>query len=284
MLFWRTVYARCWTKWKPKRRPYPNYREKWEKRTQNWRKCGVKSRHRRIGLANRNNILPKTPSLSIIYDVNLPLLGNVLKFFECFLDYRLQRGDIKACHLLPKTEKQSVPSVIVKFVYFHHKIDIYNSRMLLSSPNMLHPTNKNPIFLRERLAKNHLKVKIYAEKDKNLVTTTFNSQVKVFVKNENNNTVSKVVQSKKNVDKIESVEIKRTRDKMNVNRFSTNNNVAQQFQKTFGKRTLQESLTAYKDKPISKIANTNQTPDDSKGMWAKDITIINSNNDYFQRK
>ena len=71
---------------------------------------------------------------------------------------------------------------------------------------------------------------------------------------------------------------------MNVNRFSTNNNVAQQSQKTFGKRTLQESPTAYKDKPISKIANTNQTPDDSKGMCAKVITIINNNNSYFQRK
>ena len=33
-----------------------------------------------------------------IYDVNLPLLGNVLKFFLCFLDYRLQIGDIKAGH------------------------------------------------------------------------------------------------------------------------------------------------------------------------------------------
>ena len=102
-----------------------------------------------------------------ISDVNLPLLGNVLKFFECFLDYRLQIGDIKACQLLPKIEKQSMPSVIVKFVYFNLKIDIYNSRMVLSRPNMLHPTNKNPIFLRERLAKNDLKVKIYAEKDKN---------------------------------------------------------------------------------------------------------------------
>ena len=201
-----------------------------------------------------------------ICDVNLPLLGNVLKFFECFSHYRLKIGYIKACHLLPKTEKQSVPSVIVKFVYFHHKIDIYNSRMVLSSPNMLHPTNKNPIFLRERLAKNDLKVKIYAEKDKNLVTTNFNSQVKFFVKNDNNKTVSKVVQSNKDVNKIESVAIKRTRDKMNVNRFSTKNDVAQQFQKTFGKRTLQESPTAYRDKPISEIANTNQTPDDSKGL------------------
>ena len=138
--------------------------------------------------------------------------------------------------------------------------------MVLCRPNMLHPTNKNPIFLRERHAENDLKLKIYAEKDKSLVTTTFNSQVKVFVKNDNNKTVPEVVQSKIDVDKIESVAIKRTRDKMNVNRSSTNNNVAQQFQKTFGKRTVQESPTAYKDKPISKIANTNQTPDDSNGM------------------
>ena len=61
---------------------------------------------------------------------------------------------------------------------------------------------------------------------------------------------------------------------MNVNRLSTNNNVAQQFQKTSGRKPLQESPTAYKDKPISKIANTNQTPDENKGMWTKVGTII----------
>ena len=80
--------------------------------------------------------------------------------------------------------------------------------MVLSRPNMLHPSNKKPIFSRQRLAKNNLEVKIYAKKDKKLVTTTFNSQVKVFVKNDNNQTVSKVVHSKKDVDKIESVAIK----------------------------------------------------------------------------
>ena len=102
-----------------------------------------------------------------------------------------------------KLKKQSVPSVIVKFVYFHHKIDIYNSRMVLSRPNMLHSTNKNPIFLRERLAKTDLKVKIYAKKkDTNMVSTTFNSQVKVFVKNDKNKTVLKVVQSKKDSIKL----------------------------------------------------------------------------------
>ena len=43
------------------------------------------------------------------------------------------------------------------------------------------------------------------KKIKKLVTTTFKSQVKVFVKNDNNKTLSKVVQSRKDVDKIESV-------------------------------------------------------------------------------
>ena len=140
-------------------------------------RCEIEALEERVAkqdqYSSKDNInIEKLP----IYDVNLPLLGNVLKFFECFLDYRPQIGDIKACHLLPKTEKQSVPSGIVKYVYFHSKIDHYNSRMVLSRPHMLHPTNKNAIFLRQRLAKNDLKVKIYAEEYKNSVTTTFNSQ------------------------------------------------------------------------------------------------------------
>ena len=76
------------------------------------------------------------------------------------------------------------------------------------------------------------------KKIKNLMTTTSNSQVKVFIKNNNNKTVSKVVHSKKNVDKIESVAVKKTRERMNVNRFPTNN-VAPPFRKTTGERILQ---------------------------------------------
>ena len=140
-------------------------------------RCEIEALEERVGKQKQYSskdtiIIDNLP----VYDVNLPLLGNVLKFFEWFLDYRLQIGDAKACHLLPKTKKPSVLSVSVKFVYFHHKIDIYNSRMVLSRPNMLHPTSKTPMFLRERLAKTDLKVKIYAEKDKSLVTTTFNSK------------------------------------------------------------------------------------------------------------
>ena len=38
------------------------------------------------------------------------------------------------------------------------------------------------------------------------------------------------------------------------------------FKRLSEKKTLQESPTAYKDKPISKIANTNQTPDENRRM------------------
>ena len=152
---------------------------------------------------------------------------------------------------------------------------------------MLHPTNKIQKFLRERLAKKDLKVKNYAEKDENLVTTTFNSELEVFIENENNKTVSKDVHSKKDVDKTESVAVKRTWEEMkNFNRFSTNN-VAPPFHKIFGKKIkkyLQESPTADKDKPISKITNTQQTQVENEGRWAKVTTIFTiDKNGYFQR-
>ena len=128
-------------------------------------RCKIEALEERVGKQEQYSskdtiIIDNLP----FYEVNLLLLGKLMKFFECFLDYRLQIGNIKTCHVLPEIEKQSVPSVIVNFVYFHHKIDIYNSRMVLSRPNMLYQTNRNPIFLRERFAKNDLKVKIYAEK------------------------------------------------------------------------------------------------------------------------
>ena len=66
-------------------------------------RCEIEALEERVGKQEQSSskdtiIIDKLP----IYDVNLPLLGNVLKFFEFFLDYQLQIGDIKACHLLQK--------------------------------------------------------------------------------------------------------------------------------------------------------------------------------------
>ena len=80
-------------------------------------RCEIEALEERVGKQEQNSSQDTIINKNLpIYDVNLPLLGNVLKFFDCFLDYRLQIGDKKACHLLPKIEKQSVPSVIVKCV------------------------------------------------------------------------------------------------------------------------------------------------------------------------
>ena len=55
--------------------------------------------------------------------------------------------------------------------------------------------------------------------------------------------------------------------------------------KRLSEKSLQESPTTYRDQPISKTANINQTPDENKLMWAKVLTIININgNGFFQRK
>ena len=71
-------------------------------------RCEIEALEERIGKQEQYSskdtiIIDKLP----IYDFNLPLLGNVLKFSECFLDYRKQIGDIKACHLLPKKLKNN---------------------------------------------------------------------------------------------------------------------------------------------------------------------------------
>ena len=76
--------------------------------------------------------------------------------------------------------------------------------MFLSRSSRLHSVNKGRKFFRERLTKEHLKVKIYAEKTKVMVTTTFNSQVSVFVQTLENKTVAKLVRTMKYVDNLEN--------------------------------------------------------------------------------
>ena len=81
-------------------------REKYSKLQQ--LRCIIEALEERVGKQGQYSskdiiIIDNLP----IYDVNLPLLGSVLKFFECFLDYRLKIREEKACHLLPKESVQS---------------------------------------------------------------------------------------------------------------------------------------------------------------------------------
>ena len=59
-------------------------------------RCEIEALEERVGKQEQYSskdtiIIDNIP----LYDVNLPLLANVLKFFECFLDYRQQIADIK---------------------------------------------------------------------------------------------------------------------------------------------------------------------------------------------
>ena len=124
-----------------------------------------------------------------LYNNQLSLTDNVMMFFEKLFKINLNSEAKKACRQLPKTPKQIVPLVIVKFVYFDHKNLVYGNRNFLAKPEKSHPDNFKPIFLRERFSRNDAQIREREEK-LNLITTTYNSQVTVFVE-ENGKTVSK---------------------------------------------------------------------------------------------
>ena len=132
---------------------------------------------------------------------------------------------------------------------------------MLSRPEMVHPINNRPIYLKERLSKDDVILKIHAEKEKNMVTTTFNSQVKVFVKTANNKTISKIVRSKRDVDNLTSVALQK-RNKFENNSLSNfNRGPLQQNGKTTSKRPLEDSPTNSITTPNVKITNQSNTPD-----------------------
>ena len=123
-----------------------------------------------------------------LYKNQLSLTDNVMMFFDKLFKINLNSGAIKAGRQLPKTPKKIVPPVIVEFVYFDHKNLVYGNRNFLAKPEKSHPDNFKPIFLREHFSRNDAQIR---EKEKlNLITTTYNSQVKVFVE-VNGKTVSK---------------------------------------------------------------------------------------------
>ena len=71
-------------------------------------------------------------------------------------------------------------AIIIKFIYFGEKSEIYKRKSWLSK--CVNPTNKSPIYIKERLPNTDVAIKQHAE-SLNLITTILNSQVNVFRKN-----------------------------------------------------------------------------------------------------
>ena len=63
---------------------------------------------------------------------NRNVLQNTLKFFENFLNIRLDGNRIKACPMLPGTAANGCPeSMICKFVYFEEKERVFGAKRKL---------------------------------------------------------------------------------------------------------------------------------------------------------
>ena len=77
------------------------------------------------------------------------LLELIVFFIKTFLRYELEPSKIKGCHILPGCveEKGLMASVIVKFLYFPDKNQIYASRRYLKGQK--NEINQKNIFVRE---------------------------------------------------------------------------------------------------------------------------------------
>ena len=84
--------------------------------------------------------------------------------------------------------------------------------MFLSRPNRLNAVNKRFIFLLERLTEEDSKVKIDVEKMRNKVTTTINSQMKVFDKIPEYKTVAKGARTMKDADISENAAVRNSKN------------------------------------------------------------------------
>ena len=105
------------------------------------------------------------------------------------MNYDINPMDFKACHPLGKFTIDSNKKVIVKFIYFHHKNELYSRRSMLANK-----MNGKPIFVSERLSKHDNEVRKYDE-SLGLIITTRNCEVRVFRKEENDATQTYPVHS-----------------------------------------------------------------------------------------
>ena len=61
------------------------------------------------------------------------LWNQMASFINDFMGYKIQPGAFKACHVLGKGHGDKPPAVIIKFLYFQDKNEVYLRRPMLAS-------------------------------------------------------------------------------------------------------------------------------------------------------
>ena len=141
------------------------------------------------------------------------LWAQMAGFFTQYLGYRCNPEAFKACHPLGSFRRDSQKTVIVKFIYFHDKNEIFSRRALLAhKPNNF---NNMPIYINERLPKHDAEIRRYAE-SLGIVTTTRNCQVRIFHRAEDGTSQSFPVNSVSGVDQWAETAVKRNSKNRNT--------------------------------------------------------------------
>ena len=164
-------------------------------------------------LEERVNEIEKYSSKDCLIIDNMPLGDSkwnleiqVCNFLKNYLNYESHPSNFKACHFLGKFEAgKKQPPVIVKFIYFGEKSEIYGRKSWLAGKK--NPINGRSIFLRERLPVHQKQIKEKAE-EFGLVTTTLNCEVKVF-ENSQGKFTSRAVKTLRAVEDIKDIAVKR---------------------------------------------------------------------------
>ena len=117
---------------------------------------------------------------------NLPWDGKeflptfITPFLSENMNFLTNPETFKACHVLGRGQKNTPPAIIVEFVYFHEKNEIYSRKKMLWG--VINKMNGRQMFIKERLPPKDKELQVYAN-DRNLVTRTRNCQVQILIDN-----------------------------------------------------------------------------------------------------
>ena len=108
--------------------------------------------------------------------------SETLKFFQNYLGVKIQYDAIKACHVVPSTVNNIMPTVICKFLYFEDKKMILWTKKTQSTEKQKNQTNSKNIYLNEPLPECEAAINAEAKR-RDIITSKNNCVVSVLVDN-----------------------------------------------------------------------------------------------------
>ena len=115
---------------------------------------------------------------------NLPRDGKeflptfITRFLSEYLNFVTNPENFKACHVSGRDQKNTPPAIIVKFLYFPEKNELYSRKKMLWV--VINKMNGRQMFIKERLPPKDKELQVYAN-DRNLLTRTQNCQVQLLI-------------------------------------------------------------------------------------------------------